>query len=1042
MGAPQAVTGPGGATGAAYVFRRSGASWGFETRLVAPDAGNGDAFGSSVGLGTDTAAVGAPADDGSGAADRGSAHVFERSASTWTWVQQLSAPAGAAGDAFGSAIVIEGAAILVGAPGTDGPAGTDAGAAHPFVESAGTWSAQPALAFADMNAGDAFGAALALSADTAVVGAPNKENGSAEGAGSAYFVGRDGPTWADPVRLPVIHANENARFGWDLAIDGDTVAVGAPGAYVPGGPRTGIAYVFTRAGTAWGEDQRVAPPQGTADDQFGDHLDLDGDTLVVGTPGRDLGGAGDVGAAYVFRRTGGVWTEEQMLVAPDGVETDAFGSAVAVSGDTVVVGAWNHDSPTGIDAGSAYVYVRSGASWTLQQQLTASDGTATDAFGVSVAVLGDTILIGAHGDDLGGGSAYVFRRTGTTWAQTQKLMSDNTSWDGFFGYSVDLSGDSAIVGAPEDQSGGLFNGAAYVFREAGGTWMLQQKLLPSDPGPFLAFGRSVALEGDRAVVGTGADTVGVYTFSRSGTVWTEGARLTFAGARGNLGLAVAVSGDTIAAGAPSQSLPGGPLAGEAHVFREARTDLSVTLDDGLTQAIPGTTITYTLVASNVGPLAVEDARVSTTLPAALSGASWTCTGSLGAHCTASGTGSIDDLADFPVAGNVTYLLSATVASGATGLLTNAASIVPPRGVLDPNPANDLAQDVDVLTVRTDLAVALSSTPTAVGSGALVTWATDVTNLGPSDSTGSVLVHDLADDATVVSVDPPAPTCVAGPGNVTCAFGTTAANASRRLTVVQRVDPGYLGPLFVQSSVTASETDPVAANNQAQLEIQAIPPGDAEIAHGTNLVAPLAPGGARYRISQRPYASYETVVDATSGDIGTGAGPALRLETVSSTAVESQPVGAGPSRSLRWRNDSSTIVDDHYVRVVSQGCTTDCGAEDVFRLRVYETTLSGPRFNNVGGQGTVLVLQNQGAGPVGGRAHFWSAGGALLATAPFDLAPHGSLALATATVVGLAGQSGTLTVSHDGAYGALTGKTVALVPATGASFDTPLLYRGR
>jgi hypothetical protein len=279
-------------------------------------------------------------------------------------------------------------------------------------------------------------------------------------------------------------------------------------------------------------------------------------------------------------------------------------------------------------------------------------------------------------------------------------------------------------------------------------------------------------------------------------------------------------------------------------------------------------------------------------------------------------------------------------------------------------------------------------------------------------------------------------------NVTCAFGETGPGATRRLTVVQRVDAGYLGPIAAQSTVTASETDPVGANNQGQLEVQVIPPGDAEVAHGTSLLVSMTPGGARYRISQKPFSSYEAIVDATSGDIGGSDGPALTLASVTSTVVTGTAVGTGPSRTLRWRNDASAVVDDQYVRVASGSCTTDCGPEDVYRLRVYETTLAAPRFNNVGGQGTVLILQNQGTTPVSGRAYFFTAAGALLATAPFDLAPRGTLALATATLPNLAGQSGTLTVAHDGGYGVVTGKAVALDPATGASFDTPLSPRAR
>jgi Domain of unknown function DUF11 len=482
--------------------------------------------------------------------------------------------------------------------------------------------------------------------------------------------------------------------------------------------------------------------------------------------------------------------------------------------------------------------------------------------------------------------------------------------------------------------------------------------------------------------------------------------------------------------------------GTAHVYGAAEADLTVTIDDGQTSAIAGTPVTYQIVARNIGGDPVVGARVTTPAPFLLTGATWTCAPSAGASCSASGTGALDDLASMAARASVTYTLTGTIPSGQTGTLTTAARVTAPAGVVDPNPANDLAQDVDVLARQTDLAVALGSVPTAVGSGALVTWTTDVTNLGPSDSSGSVLVHDLATNTTHVSIAPSS-TCVASGGSVTCALGPLAAGASSRLTVVQRVDPGFLGSITAQSTVTAAETDPVAANNQRQLQVPVIPPGDAEVAHGTSLLTAVGPAGQRYRISQRPFASYEAVVDAASGDLGGEEGPVLALATATSTTVAtSQPVGIGFSRSLRWRNDGSAVVDDQYVRVTSQGCTTSCGADDVYRIRVYETTLRAPRFNNVGAQGSVLILQNRGGQPVAARASFWSAGGVLLATRNVDLAGDGSATLALATVTGLAGQSGTFTIAHDAPYGMLAGKVVALEPATGFSSDTPLAPRER
>ncbi len=224
----------------------------------------------------------------------------------------------------------------------------------------------------------------------------------------------------------------------------------------------------------------------------------------------------------------------------------------------------------------------------------------------------------------------------------------------------------------------------------------------------------------------------------------------------------------------------------------------------------------------------------------------------------------------------------------------------------------------------------------------------------------------------------------------------------------------------------------------------------ELSHGHDARADMAalPGPVvreRYhRMRQEPRSSYEVVLDEASGDLAGPAGPRLeRLGPDGSTILQSsRPAGAGPARSLRWQNTGSAAVTDEIVRVASAGCTTDCGVDDTYRLRVYETTGRLPRFNNVGSQVTVVLLENRGAEDVSGVLWFWSASGAPLASRPFALVPRATLSLNSSTVPGLAGQGGSATVSHDGPHGSLAGKAVALEPATGLAFDTPLELRPR
>jgi len=200
----------------------------------------------------------------------------------------------------------------------------------------------------------------------------------------------------------------------------------------------------------------------------------------------------------------------------------------------------------------------------------------------------------------------------------------------------------------------------------------------------------------------------------------------------------------------------------------------------------------------------------------------------------------------------------------------------------------------------------------------------------------------------------------------------------------------------------------------------------------------------FRIAQKPYSSYEVVVDATSGDIGAGSGLFLvRLAPDGTTVLQtSVPVGAGFSRSLRFRNTTAIENEGETIRVRSTGCTTDCGPDDAYRIRAYETTYSVPRFNNAGTQVTVLVLQNPTNDPIMGTAYFRNVSGTLVGSQAFSLSPKATLVLNTATVPGASGVSGAVTVAHDGRYGDLSGKTVALEPATGFSFDSPLVPRVR
>jgi hypothetical protein len=427
-----------------------------------------------------------------------------------------------------------------------------------------------------------------------------------------------------------------AQFGQAVAIDRDTLVIGAPNEGL------GAIHVFGRTGDGWIEQARVASQSSR---QFGQSVAVSGDTLVVGAPGDDSGATGIdgdptggfaiySGAVYVFVRSGTSWIKQAYIKASNAGERDTFGTSVALSGDTLVVGAPGEASSwMGIDgdqmdnsaedAGAAYVFVRAGATWTQQAYIKATNTDAHDRFGSSVAVSGDTAVVGSpseassavgiNGDQnddraVSAGAVYVFVRAGATWAQQAYVKASNTRTGGFFGGSLAVSGDTLAVGALTetgistgvngDQRGsGVPSGAVYVFARASGQWTQQAYIKASNAGGGDAFGASVALSpasGDFLAVGalgeasSGAaqsdDTApgagAAYLFARSGDMWFQGAYVKASNVEfgDKFGSAVAVSATELVVGAPRESSAAGaggvnaadnsaPGAGAIYIFR-------------------------------------------------------------------------------------------------------------------------------------------------------------------------------------------------------------------------------------------------------------------------------------------------------------------------------------------------------------------------------------------------------------------------------------------------------------------------------------------
>jgi hypothetical protein len=336
--------------------------------------------------------------------------------------------------------------------------------------------------------------------------------------------------------------------------------------------------VHVRTDGSWTQQAELVGSGTTANDLFGQAVAIDGDTAVVGAY-LDDAVAADSGAAYVFTRTGTTWTQQAVLTANDGGPTDWFGASVEISGDAIVVGTPFED-PVGTDSGAAYVFRRTGTTWTQQAKLVATDGATGDRFGFSVGIDGDTVVAGAYRDDTtaaDAGSAYVFTRIGGiggTWSQQAKLVASDPAENNFFGYDVDVSGNRVVAGAYGRDVGGANSGAAYVFSRSGTSWAEEAELAASDPAVGDALGSSAAIDGTRVVAGAslddtdaGADSGSVRVFAFDGVSWFEETTLVAgdAAAFNYFGAAVAVDANTVAAGAPF-ALNGDIDTGAAYLF--------------------------------------------------------------------------------------------------------------------------------------------------------------------------------------------------------------------------------------------------------------------------------------------------------------------------------------------------------------------------------------------------------------------------------------------------------------------------------------------
>lgn len=370
----------------------------------------------------------------------------------------------------------------------------------------------------DAVGGDQYGYSVSISGDALIVGALF-DDANGDFSGSAYISRRNGSSWTEEQKLSSSDGASGDLFGTSVSIRGDVAVVGAP-MDDDQGTSSGSAYVFRRSGGVWMEEQKLVASDGGFNDRFGETVDVSDDLAVVGSPGDDDNGS-DSGAVYVYRWDGVTWVEEQKLLDFSGASGDRLGSSVAVSGDFAIGGAPGDDD-SGSDSGSASVYRWDGASWTQEQKILATGGAVLDRFGISVDIDAGRAIIGADLDDdngSGSGSAFIYRRQNLTWVEEQKLLASDGVAQDAFGTSVSLHDTTAVVGANLDDDNASDSGSAYVYRRAGTVWFQERKLLASDGASIDQFGQAVSISGENAIVGTnlhdgsGADSGSAYVYS-------------------------------------------------------------------------------------------------------------------------------------------------------------------------------------------------------------------------------------------------------------------------------------------------------------------------------------------------------------------------------------------------------------------------------------------------------------------------------------------------------------------------------------------------
>lgn len=391
------------------------------------------------------------------------------------------------------------------------------------------WTQTSKVTASDRAVDAYFGQAVCIDGDYAIVGAPTYS-----GAGSAYIYHYNGSSWDFVQKLAPGDLASGDNFGSSVSISGDYAIVSAPHQTL----WKGSVYIFLNSGGTWSQVQKITASDGASNYQFGYSVSVSNNYAVIGTHPQ----VARNGVAYIFENDGGTWSQAYKALASDGATSDRFGYSVSISGDYALIGAYeeDHDASGGnqiTSAGSAYLFYRSGGTWSQIQKLVASDRATDDNFGKAVSISGNNLVVGAYRedhDDTGAsyiwntGSVYVFKNNSGYWTESQKLIASDRAYGDYFGSAVSISGDHIVIGADsedEDASGANTQssaGSAYIFVNDAGTWSQDQKVVASDRAANDHFGFADAVSGSHALIGANyedQDASGGSTKNASGSAY-------------------------------------------------------------------------------------------------------------------------------------------------------------------------------------------------------------------------------------------------------------------------------------------------------------------------------------------------------------------------------------------------------------------------------------------------------------------------------------------------------------------------------------------